>query len=84
MPSDSPGYPEYTRLIESNARLETKIDMILSRLDRQDNEIADVRSRVEHLERARAHSKGILATIGALGGLIGAITTALIKNYFPH
>jgi len=85
MPADSsPGYQEFTSLIASNARLETKIDMILSRLDRQDGEITDIRGRVEDLERTRAHSKGVLATISALGGLIGAIVTAAIKNYFPH
>lgn len=82
--SDTPGYAEYTSLIASQARLETKIDLVLDRLKAQDDDIKSIRSRVEDLERTRAHSKGILAAIGALGGLVGAIASAIIKNISFH
>lgn len=84
MTTSAPGYPEYTALIASNARLETKIDLVLQRLDVQDADIRQIRSRVEDLEKSRAHSKGALAVIGAVGGLIGALATSLLKNFLPH
>ncbi len=84
MTTSAPGYPEYTALIASNARLETKINLVLQRLDIQDADIQQIRTRVEDLEKSRAHSEGALAAIGALGGLIGAMATAALKNFLPH
>lgn len=73
MPADN----SPTAVIASNARLETKIDLILDRLKSQDDDIKSIRSRVEDLERARAHSKGMLAVLSAFAGIVG-------HHYSPH
>jgi hypothetical protein len=83
--SPSTSYPpEFIDLIKSVARLETKIDLILDQHAAQDGDIKSIKSRVESLERSRAHNKGVLAVLTAVGGIIGAIATTILKNYLPH
>lgn len=73
--------PEYLDLIKAVARLETKIDMMLDQHAAHDTEMKSIRSRVESLERTRAHSKGAMTVLSAIGGIIGAVVTMLIKNF---
>jgi hypothetical protein len=72
---------DFIRLIESNARLETKIDLVLQRLDRQDEDIDAIRGRVEDLEKSRAHSRGIVAALTAIGGAIGGIASTAMRFF---
>lgn len=76
-----PSNSDFIRLIESNARLETKIDMVLTRLDGQDEQITSIRGRVEDLERSRARARGVMATLTAVGGLAGGLASTAIRMF---
>lgn len=85
MSSSTNSYPsEYTDLVKAVTRLETKIDQLITQHTAQDAELKSIRSRVESLERGRAHSKGVTAVLTAIGGLVGGIVTMVVKNYLPH
>lgn len=84
MSSPTPGYAEVIDLIRSNERVETKIDLVLKRLDSQDAEINSIHLRVEELEKARPHNRGVLAVLTAIGGIVGGVASALVKAWLPH
>lgn len=62
-------------IIRSQARVETKLDMILERIDKSDSAHETLRGRVDVLERARERQ---IAVIGAVGSAAGVGTGFLV------
>lgn len=67
-------------IVRSQARLETKVDLVLERLDKSDAAHERIRLRVDNLEREQARSKGFAAAIAAIAGVVTGIIVPLIKS----
>jgi hypothetical protein len=84
-PAPSTEFPSdlILKIVEGQARIETKLDAALKHQDGQDEAISELRARVETLEKVNARSKGYLAALTAVGGIAGAIASTVAK-YFVH
>lgn len=71
-------------LIKSQTRVDTKLDLIIERLDKTDTAHDALRQRVDALEQSRAKTAGIVAAISALSGLVTAIVVAFFKSRFGN
>lgn len=62
-------------------KLETKLDNVISLLQKQDEAISNLRMRVEELEKTRAKANGALAVVVACGGAVGSLLTMIVKYF---
>lgn len=67
-------------IIRSQARVETKLDMIIDRLDKSDAEHEKLKVRVSALEADSSRQKGFLAAIAGTAGVASGILVPVIRQ----
>ena len=51
-------------------------------LQRMEKELEDKEKRIRELELENAKRKGIMAVVGAIGGIVGTVAVWIIKHLF--
>ena len=51
-------------------------------LERMESDLKDKENRIRELELENARRKGIMAVVGAIGGVVGTVAVWIIKHIF--
>ena len=62
--------------------LSSKVAALTAILERVEEDRKEDRGRIHDLEMESARRKGIMAVIGAIGGIVGTVAVWIIKHLF--
>mgnify|MGYP001562259696 CR=1 FL=1 len=66
----------------SLGRIESKVDGVISRLDRGDAKFIDQGKKIDSLEERQANTEGKATVLGVIGGSVVGVVLWWIKDYF--
>lgn len=62
--------------------LTAKVAALTAILERVEGDRKEDRERIHELEMESARRKGIMAVVGAIGGIVGTVAVWIIKHFF--
>ena len=70
------------QLFDLVRELTAKVAALTAILERVEGDRKEDRERIHELEMESARRKGIMAVVGAIGGIVGTVAVWIIKHFF--
>ena len=70
------------QLFDLVRELTAKVAALTAILERVEGDLKEDRERIHDLELESAKRKGIMAVVGAIGGVVGTVAVWIIKHLF--